>query len=108
MHYQQSAQILQLLNSSQRTFVNCHINADIDSIGSALAISNYLQSLGKKAEVYSPNKLIPPLSFLKGYESIKVRAHTAWNTEEGAVNLSRSVLDNITAFVNGEPVNVVN
>jgi phosphoglycerate dehydrogenase-like enzyme len=41
-------------------------------------------------------------------ENALVTPHTAWNTEEGAVNLSRSVLDNITAFVNGEPVNVVN
>lgn len=73
MNYSEATTIKYKINKSQRIFINCHKSPDIDSIGSALAMYNYLKTLNKEVDVYSPDNLVESLSFIQGYNKIKVQ-----------------------------------
>lgn len=65
MNYPESKQILQLIKQADRVLVNCHSRPDADSVGSALAMSKYLEKLGKEVLVVCPDDLPSSLEFLK-------------------------------------------
>lgn len=65
MNYPESIQILQLIKQADRVLVNCHSRPDADSVGSALAMSKFLEKRGKEVLVICPDDLPPSLEFLK-------------------------------------------
>ncbi len=64
--------IKDLLEQHNRFVLLSHINPDGDSIGSSLALYQYLISLGKEVTVITPNDLPAFLKWLPGAESILV------------------------------------
>lgn len=60
-----------VLNSSRKVLIGTHMNPDGDTIGSALALSHYLDSLGKPNDVVCHNEVPSNLRFLPGVERIK-------------------------------------
>lgn len=64
-------QILDLINHSNHILLHCHPSPDPDSIGSVLAVSLALKSLGKNVTVISGDSEPPKsLSFLPGFSEI--------------------------------------
>jgi phosphoesterase RecJ-like protein len=73
MNYSESNKILSELKKASRILVNCHDDPDPDSVGSALALSKVLKSMGKEVRVVYPGEEIPPnLKFLNGLEEIEL------------------------------------
>lgn len=71
MNYEESIQILKKIKGSKNILVNCHINPDPDSVGSALAMSCVLKKMGKRVEIISPGTIPVNLIFLDGAKEIK-------------------------------------
>lgn len=70
MNYKRSKQILVEIKKAQKILINCHRHPDADSVGSALALYQVIQGLGKGVEVVSPNSLLERLNFLPFSEKI--------------------------------------
>jgi D-3-phosphoglycerate dehydrogenase len=58
-------------------------------------------------DVY-PQEPLPADSPLRGLDNVVLLPHTAWVTDEASARLVQAPVDNILAFLAGEPVNVVN
>ena len=71
MYYKESAEILKKIEKAKNILVNCHRGPDADSVGSALAFSLVLKSMGKDVLVICPSDIPADLHFLKGADSIK-------------------------------------
>ncbi len=64
------AEAIELLSMSDSFFIATHSNPDGDTIGSALALWNYLSNAGKKdLFLYNEGKIPYYLEFLKGHEN---------------------------------------
>jgi phosphoesterase RecJ-like protein len=71
MNYAESQQILEEIKKSGKILVNCHRSPDPDSIGSALALKNVLEEMGKEVTVICPSTdLYRNANYLKGFEEI--------------------------------------
>lgn len=73
MNYQQSRQIKEKVDSSQRVLVNMHHNPDADSVGSAVAMACVLEHFGKEVKIVCPTEVPKNLKFLltgKDYEKV--------------------------------------
>ncbi|MBI4028837.1 MAG: DHH family phosphoesterase [Candidatus Blackburnbacteria bacterium] len=70
VNYSESVTIKEALESSTKVFLALHINPDGDSVGSNLALSSYLKSLGKTVEIWAADA--PPLNldFLSHFGNI--------------------------------------
>lgn len=62
-----------LLSQAQRVFVACHLNPDGDALGSALAMSQYLQHRGVPHEVLCNNDAPFNLKFLPGVTKVTLQ-----------------------------------
>ncbi len=71
MNYQQSKQILEEIKKAKRILVNCHRGPDADSVGSALSVYAYLESIGKDVRVVCPDDLPTNLVFLPNSKVVK-------------------------------------
>jgi bifunctional oligoribonuclease and PAP phosphatase NrnA len=60
------------LSSANNILLICHVNPDGDAIGSQLALYHYLKSIGKNAEMLSPNFLQEFLKWMEGVEKINI------------------------------------
>ncbi len=100
----ESAQILNLVQESQRVLMVSHKDADGDTLGSALAMCDVIRAMGKTATLRCPPPVPEVYSFLPGYEIV--------NQEEGgppdlilvmdASNLDR--LSDTLGDLGGQPV----
>ncbi len=70
MNYKESVKILSEIKKADKILVNCHRGPDSDSVGSALALSQILQEMGKEVMVICPSDIPSDLMFLKGAEKI--------------------------------------
>lgn len=61
-----------LFLSSDNILLVCHINPDGDAIGSQLALYHYFRSIGKRAEMISPNNLQEFLKWMEGSDLINI------------------------------------
>lgn len=59
-----------LVDEAQNIVVMCHKNPDGDSVGSSLALSRYLKSLGKEVTVIAPDAFPDFLQWLPGTQEI--------------------------------------
>ncbi|MDO8498008.1 MAG: bifunctional oligoribonuclease/PAP phosphatase NrnA [bacterium] len=71
LHYPESKQILEKIKGAQRIVLNVHRKPDPDTVGSSLALSYYIQSLGKETTLVCPNKIGEEYGFLKQATKIK-------------------------------------
>jgi len=71
MNYQESKQILEEIKKAKKILINCHRNPDPDSIGSALALYQVVNKLGKIAKVVSPSPISENFKFLPFAEKIE-------------------------------------
>ncbi len=65
-------EISKLFSSSQNILLVGHINPDGDAVGSQLALYHYLKTIGKNAEMISPNNLQEFLKWMDGAGMINV------------------------------------
>lgn len=73
MNYSESTAVLDEIKKANKILLNCHRGPDPDGIGSALSMKIILESMGKKAEIICPSKVISKQTdFLKGYDQIKL------------------------------------
>lgn len=72
----ESAQILGLVQESERVLMVSHKDADGDTLGSALAMADVIREMGKTVTVRCPPPVPEVYSFLPGYEIV--------NQEEGS------------------------
>lgn len=63
--------ILSALKEEKKFVLAVHVNPDGDAIGSAIALSSALESLGKKTLIYSKDRVPPQYRFLPGHEKIR-------------------------------------
>lgn len=63
--------ILSAIRDEEQFLVAAHINPDGDAIGSALALSAALKSMGKKASAYSRDPVPQHYTFLPGQEKMR-------------------------------------
>jgi len=70
MNYKNSILILEKIKKANKILVNCHRGPDSDSVGSALALSQVLQRLGKEVSVICPSDIPSDLMFMKGSKEI--------------------------------------
>ncbi|MDX9812914.1 MAG: bifunctional oligoribonuclease/PAP phosphatase NrnA [Bacteroidales bacterium] len=61
-----------LVGQAKNIVLICHINPDGDAIGSQLAFYYYLKSIGREAEMISPNYLQEFLKWMDGSERITI------------------------------------
>lgn len=59
-----------LLESSARIVVTCHVRPDGDAMGSSLGLMHLLKDLGKDAKVVTPDTPPRQLSFMPGMDSV--------------------------------------
>jgi len=72
MNYEESKAILEEIKQAKRILINCHIDPDPDSIGSALAIYSVLQKMGISADVVcTGSELYESVNYLSGYDNIQ-------------------------------------
>lgn len=72
MNYEKSKEIVKLIKQSNSVLINCHKDPDPDSIGSALAMCNYLQTLDKNVSIVCPSpNLYKQISYLPSYDQIR-------------------------------------
>lgn len=64
--------LFSLISEYQRFVIIPHVNPDGDAMGSALAMSHYLQRKGKKTTVIAPNKFPSFYSWMPGAGSIVI------------------------------------
>ncbi|MFH1193603.1 MAG: DHH family phosphoesterase [bacterium] len=58
-------QLLNEINRAGRVLFVCHINPDPDTVGSALALGGFVESLGKKADYFCADEIPDNFNFLK-------------------------------------------
>jgi len=61
-------EIVSVLKKEKVFFIATHINPDGDAIGSALALSSALESLGKEVHVYNKDRVPEFYQFMPGYK----------------------------------------
>jgi len=71
MNYQESLKILEEIKKVKKILINCHKNPDPDSVGSALAMTRFVKSLGKEIRVICPTKVNNRLGFIEDFELIE-------------------------------------
>lgn len=71
MHYKQSETIKTLLEKPKTIFINCHRSPDCDSIGSALALGEALETMGKTVSYMCPSPIPEAFTFLEGIEKVQ-------------------------------------
>lgn len=72
MNYEKSAEVLEEIKKANKILLNCHRGPDPDSIGSVLALYNYLVDIGKEVEIVCCSKyLYENIRALQGYDVIK-------------------------------------
>lgn len=71
MNYPESEKILKEIKKANNILVNCHVNPDPDSVGSALALKEVLTDMGKVAEVVCVSGPPEETEFLKGVKEIR-------------------------------------
>lgn len=71
MNYTESNAIFEEIKKSKRVFVNCHRNPDPDSVGSALAMYQVLNNLGKEVRVICSTPVGEYLKFFRLYATIE-------------------------------------
>ncbi|MDR0978214.1 MAG: bifunctional oligoribonuclease/PAP phosphatase NrnA [Endomicrobium sp.] len=70
-HTEKISEISKIISQSKTFFIAGHVKPDGDSIGSALALSSFINRIGKKACVYSIDEIPKFVKFLKGSDEIK-------------------------------------
>ncbi len=72
MNYKESKQVLGEVKKARRILLNCHRGPDPDSIGSALAMYEVLQMMGKEVDIVCPSdEIIDSISYLKNFNKIQ-------------------------------------
>lgn len=64
-------ELLNLINDHSNFVISSHLSLDGDSVGSQLAFSWYLQSLGKQVHIYNVDPLPAKFTFLQNSSQIK-------------------------------------
>ena len=72
--------IIEQINSANNIIITSHENPDGDSIGSSLAMLNYIESKGKQGEIYFFNNIPDCYKFLPGSERINIFNDSDANT----------------------------
>ncbi|TSC88975.1 MAG: phosphoesterase RecJ domain-containing protein [Microgenomates group bacterium Gr01-1014_5] len=70
--YQEAEEILKKIRSCKKILLTLHRGPDADSIGSNLALYQYLKDLGKEVDLISVDEPSRNLSFLEGFPEIKI------------------------------------
>ncbi|MDP3971041.1 MAG: DHH family phosphoesterase [bacterium] len=73
-------EILQQIDHAQHVVLVSHRGPDGDTVGSALALQQYIDALGKKVTCYCVNETPPHLGFLLNSEKIGPH-NTVWNDD---------------------------
>jgi len=71
MNYQESNQIKELIDNSQKILLNCHSRPDADSVGSAQAMRQVLDTWGKEVRVICPDQIPKSLRFLEEFGEVE-------------------------------------
>lgn len=71
MYYKQSSQILKLINKSKNILINIHKNPDLDSIGAASALYQFINQLKKKMTLVASEKVENSLLIFPEAKQIK-------------------------------------
>lgn len=71
MNYEESLKILEEVKKAKRILINCHKNPDPDSVGTALAMAQFVKFFGKKARIICPTKINSQLGFIKDFDLIE-------------------------------------
>ncbi len=64
------AEVVELIRRGERFLLSGHRGPDADALGSALGLAAILRSLGKRADVYCPDRVPYSLEFLVGVPSL--------------------------------------
>lgn len=72
MKYKQSGKILKKIKTSEHILINCHRDADPDSVGSATALYQVLKRFNKKIKIISPNEPQRITDFIPHSEKIEI------------------------------------
>ena len=80
--YKESNQILEEIKSKKNILLCLHVNPDGDSIGSNLAFAAILETMQKKAAIYSVDEPQENLDFLPGFKNIIQKDPNVANFEE--------------------------
>lgn len=70
-YYSHSKSILTEIKKAKNILINVHRNPDLDTVGSATALSQALNSLGKKTTLVCPDDIPENFRFLKGADKIQ-------------------------------------
>lgn len=65
MYYPQSVKILQEIKKAKNILINVHKNPDLDTVGSSLAMMQFLKKIGKSVKIICPHKIEKNYLFLK-------------------------------------------
>ncbi|MBU2626074.1 MAG: bifunctional oligoribonuclease/PAP phosphatase NrnA [candidate division Zixibacteria bacterium] len=62
--------VIEALRNSKKVLITAHIDPDGDSLGSQLAMNDYLESLGKETRIYDDGAIPSRYLFLEGIEKV--------------------------------------
>lgn len=82
MNYKESKKILEEIKKAKKILVNCHRGPDSDSVGSALALTKVLKSMGKEVKIICPSEVPEDLHFLEGSGEIARVDFSSFNFSE--------------------------
>lgn len=82
MNYQESEEIKNKIDSSNKFLVNMHHNPDADSVGSAVSVARVLKHFGKEVKILSSTEVPKNLHFLFGEEIPEIVNFSQFNFSE--------------------------
>jgi len=71
MNYKESSKILEEIKKAKKILINCHKNPDPDSVGSALAMAQFVRTLGKEVRIICPTKINHQFEFVESFGLIE-------------------------------------
>lgn len=72
MNFEESKQILELINSNHNFLLHCHQSPDLDSVASAMSFAKVLKEMGKKVDVVCKDPIPEGYDYISGVKNIKV------------------------------------
>ena len=96
--YQNIPKLKNYIETAERIVILSHFNPDGDTIGASVAWYDYLQGLGKQAQIIAPNDFPQNLKWMKGSETVLIANQHPEQAEELIMSADLMICNDFQSF----------